>query len=190
MSLSLAEQFALLSVDVRANWLTRQSAETLEEIVRGEWWWLARPEQIPPPGDWLVHLALAGRGWGKSKSGAEWLVEQVMTHPYDRHGTPTEWLVIAETLSDARIICVEGPAGILRVLTRKKIKYRYIKSPKPMIIFVDSGAKIFCEGADDEDVGRGYNGRRRLARRDRQVAQTACQLVRGHHAVAASRPSR
>lgn len=157
MSLSNAEAFALLPVGVRNEWLASQSLSTLAEIARGEWWWLARPEQIPPPGNWLVHLILAGRGFGKSKSGSEWLVESVLKHSYDRHGTPTEWLVIAETLSDARIICVEGPAGILRVLNRRKVRYRYIKSPKPMIIFEDSGAKIYCEGADDADVGRGYN---------------------------------
>lgn len=156
MALSNAEAFARLPEDVREAWLAEQEPRVIEEIVRGEWWWLARPEQIPPPGEWLVHLALAGRGWGKSKAGAEWLVESVLTYPYDRHGTPTEWLVIAETLSDARLICLEGPAGVLRVLERRKIKYRYIKSPKPMIIF-ENGSKIYCEGADDADVGRGYN---------------------------------
>lgn len=160
MALSNAEAFALLPEHVRNEWLAQQSLQTLQEIARGEWWWLARPEQVPPPGDWLVHLALAGRGWGKSKAGAEWIVESILTHPVDRHGTPTEWLVIAETLSDARIICLEGPAGILRVLQRRGMRpnkeYRYIKSPKPMVIF-ENGAKIYCEGADDADVGRGYN---------------------------------
>lgn len=156
MGLSNAERFALLPEHIRNEWLADQSLDTLEEIARGEWWWLARPEQVPPPGDWLVHLALAGRGWGKSKSGAEWIVESILTFPTDRHGTPTEWLVIAETLSDSRIICLEGPAGILRVLNRRGIKYRYTKAPKPMVVF-ENGSKIYCEGADDADVGRGYN---------------------------------
>lgn len=114
-------------------------------------------EADPAPGDWLVHLALAGRGFGKSRAGSEWLVAQALLHPTDRHGTPTEWLVIAETLSDARVICMEGPAGILRVLERKGIKYRYVKSPKPTVTLEEYGTKIFCEGADNADVGRGYN---------------------------------
>jgi len=157
MAKSLAEAFSLLDVPTREEWINSQPLNILKEITRGEWWWLARPEQIPPPGDWLVHLVLAGRGFGKSRSGSEWLVQRILDYPYDRHGTPTEWLVIAETLSDSRIICVEGPAGILRVLQRRGIPYRYIKSPKPMIIFTETGSKIYCEGADDADVGRGYN---------------------------------
>lgn len=156
MGLSLAERVALLPPDQQQAWISSQPAHILEEMARGEWWWVARPEQIPPPGDWLVHLALAGRGWGKSRAGAEWIVEQTQLHPFDRHGSPTEWLVIAETLGDARTICMEGPAGILRVLDRKGIKHRYKQVPRPMVIFPDK-TKIYCEGADNADVGRGYN---------------------------------
>ena len=64
--------------------------------------------------------------------------------------------MIAETLSDARTICMEGPAGILRVLERKKIRHRYKMSPRPMVLF-PNGSKIYTEGADNPDVGRGYN---------------------------------
>lgn len=145
-----------MPAEERQAWLASQPDFLIEEILRGEWWWVARPEQVPPDGGWFVCLALAGRGFGKSRSGSEWIVERVVKHPFDITGTPTEWLVIAETLSDARTICMEGPAGILRVLERRKIKHRYLKSPRPMIIFPD-GAKIYTEGADDPDVGRGYN---------------------------------
>jgi phage terminase large subunit-like protein len=79
-----------------------------------------------------------------------------MKHPFDRHGVPTEWLVVADTLADARTINAEGPSGILNVLNRRKVDHRYKQSPRPMILFPD-GAKIYLEGADDEDTGRGYN---------------------------------
>lgn len=160
MEQSLKERVAGLPKEARDRWISEQPLWLLKEIARDEWWWTSRPKQVPPPGDWLVHLALAGRGFGKSRAGSEWLVERATLHPYDKSGTPTEWLVIAETLSDARLICVEGPAGILRVFDRKGLKagkdYRYIKSPKPMIL-MKSGTKIYCEGADSDDVGRGYN---------------------------------
>jgi phage terminase large subunit-like protein len=51
---------------------------------------------------------------------------------------------------------MEGPAGILRVLTRRGIDHRYKMSPRPMVLF-PNGSKIYTEGADDPDVGRGYN---------------------------------
>ena len=157
MGLSLAQRVALLPRDVRDQWINDLPEEIIQEILVGEWWWVARPEQVPPnTGDWLVALALAGRGWGKSRAGAEWLTEKIIQHPFDAHGQPTEWLLIAETLADTRTICLEGPAGMLRVLQRRRIDYRYKQSPRPMILFPD-GAKVYAEGADDADVGRGYN---------------------------------
>lgn len=156
MGLSLAEQFAQLDRNMREEWLARQDLNTLQQIARGEWWWTSRPEQNPPPGNWFVHMALAGRGWGKSRAGSEWLIQRTRDHPVDRHGFPTEHLVIAETLADARIICVEGPAGLLRVLERREIPFHYVKHPKPMILVGKEETKIFFEGADDADVGRGY----------------------------------
>jgi len=109
-----------------------------------------------PKGGGLFVSLSPGADFGKSRAGSEWIVNQALKHPYDRHGTPTEWHVIAETLSDARSICMEGPAGILRVLQRRQIKHRYVMSPKPKVIF-PSGTKIYTEGADDPDVSRGAN---------------------------------
>jgi phage terminase large subunit-like protein len=146
----------MLPAHVRDAWLDEQPDEIIAEILAGEWWWTARPEQIPPPGDWLVCLALAGRGFGKSRSSSEWIVERLLQHPFDRHGVPTEHLVVADTLADARTINAEGPSGILNVLNRRKVDHRYKQSPRPMVLFPD-GAKIYLEGADDPDTGRGYN---------------------------------
>lgn len=140
----------------RDAWIRELPVSVLQDVVRGEWWFLARPEQVPPAGHWLVCLALAGRGFGKSRAGSEWIVEQVQKHPFDRHGVPTEWLVVADTLADARTINAEGPSGILNVLHRRKIAHRYKQSPRPMVLYPD-GAKIYLEGADDPDTGRGYN---------------------------------
>ena len=37
------------------------------------WEYLARREQLPPPGDWRVWMIMAGRGFGKTRAGAEWV---------------------------------------------------------------------------------------------------------------------
>jgi len=160
MSLSAAQKLALLPASLRKSWLKEQSRETLDDILKGAWWWVGRPEQFKPPGDWLVWLILSGRGWGKTRTGAEDLLDRVFKHPVDSMGQRTEWLVIAETLNDCRTACIEGNSGILSVLTRmglvKGKDYRYWKSPKLMIEFA-SGQVIYFEGADNADVGRGYN---------------------------------
>jgi len=153
---SLAERVALLPENERRAWFESLPVRMVEEVLRDEWWWTARPEQVPPPGEWLVCLALAGRGFGKSRAGSEWMVERVLKHPFDRQGVPTEWLVVADTLSDSRTINAEGPSGLLNVLNRRGVKHRYKQNPRPMILF-PQGAKIYLEGADTPDTGRGYN---------------------------------
>lgn len=94
---------------------------------------------------------------GKTRSGAEWIVERGERHPFTLAGTPTEHLVVAESLSEARKVCVEGDSGILYVLERRGIDYHYTRSPKPKIILKDTGVKLFFEGADNPDCGRGGN---------------------------------
>lgn len=158
--MSLKERFASLPQADREAWLHAQAPDILEEIVRGAWWWEARPGQVPPPGEWFVFLALAGRGWGKTRAGAEWIVERSIMHPLSKGGIPTEHLIVAETLADAKNICVEGDSGVLNALARRgmqrDVDYKYRQSPRPMIQFAN-GVKIHCEGADDADVGRGHN---------------------------------
>jgi phage terminase large subunit-like protein len=41
------------------------------------WRYRARPEQLPPVGSWRVWLLMAGRGFGKTRCGAEWVREEV-----------------------------------------------------------------------------------------------------------------
>lgn len=156
VGLSIKQRLARLPAAVRESYIQSLAEDALHEMNRDEWWYTARPEQIPPEGPELVYLYMAGRGAGKSRAGSEWIVERVMKHPFDRHGVPTEWLVVADTLADARTINAEGPSGILNVLHRRKIDHRYKQSPRPMILFPD-GPKIYLEGADDQDTGRGYN---------------------------------
>lgn len=147
---------AELPPDKLRAWLEAQPQWVLDEIEREEWWWVRRPEQAPPPGNWFVWLILSGRGWGKTRTGAEWIVEQALAHPRDATGHPTQWLVVGETLADVRTLCIDGPSGIRAVLTRRGIRYRYVKAPQITIELPDRQT-IYFEGADNEDTGRGYN---------------------------------
>ncbi len=69
---------------------------------------LARPEQLPPEGDWFVWVYLAGRGAGKTRAAGEWVREQVRLG-FTRIG------MIAPTAGDARDVQVEGESGLLAV---------------------------------------------------------------------------
>lgn len=78
------------------------------EALLHDWRFLAREEQVEPDGDWITWLILAGRGWGKSRTGAEWVREQVKAGIGRLH-------LIAPTASDARDVMVEGESGLLSV---------------------------------------------------------------------------
>ena len=67
----------------------------------------AHQGQLPPPGDWSVWLIMAGRGFGKTRAGAEWIRMIAETRPHARIA------LVAANLSEARSILVEGESGIL-----------------------------------------------------------------------------
>ncbi len=84
--------------------LTENECEALVH----DWRFVARDNQIAPDGDWLTWLILAGRGFGKTRTGAEWAREQVKSGA-GRLG------LIAPTASDGRDVMVEGESGLLSV---------------------------------------------------------------------------
>jgi phage terminase large subunit-like protein len=116
-----------------------------------EWPWerQARPEQLPPAGDWFVWLLLAGRGFGKSRAGAEWLARQAATQP-GRH-----FAVIARSRPDVRDTCIEGPSGLLVALglVRDSREYNRVTGK----IRLANGAVIHSYSAERPDQLRGPN---------------------------------
>lgn len=74
-----------------------------------DWSFWARSNQIPPPGNWRTWITLAGRGWGKTRVGAEWVRAAVMSGRYRRVA------LVARTSSDARDVMIEGESGLLAV---------------------------------------------------------------------------
>lgn len=102
---SLAETLAL-NPTLRAEFLGSLSDDELRAL-RWKWrgFW-ARPKQIAPPGAWTIWLILAGRGFGKTKTGAEWVIERV-------EAGARRIALVAETSADARDVMVEGESGVL-----------------------------------------------------------------------------
>ena len=98
-----------------ADRLDRSVAEG-DPIAEGRQAWVAtaRPNQLTPPGEWNVWLVMAGRGFGKTRVGAEDTADYMI-------GTPgVRVAIVAPTFADARDTCVEGESGLLAVLERYK----------------------------------------------------------------------
>lgn len=160
MALSPKERLARLPIEARLAVLEDTPVETLLEMEADAWWWTARPEQLPPPGDWFLWLFMGGRGTGKTRAGSEWIVDRARTIPLDLAGNPTEWVVIGQTTEDTRKFNINGPGGMLNVLTKRLgwtdgKEFTFNKSRLEMV-FREHGQKIYFEGCDDEDTGRGY----------------------------------
>ena len=71
------------------------------------WPFWARAEQLPPPGDWRVWLICAGRGFGKTRAGAEWVRSVATANPQARIA------LVGSSLVEARAVMVEGESGLL-----------------------------------------------------------------------------
>lgn len=99
-------------------WLAEVSPEIRDEITRWfdnsekaefqhHWRMFARPAQMPPPGDWRYWLIMAGRGFGKTRTGAEWVRMVAEADPNARIA------LVSSSLAEARAVMVEGESGII-----------------------------------------------------------------------------
>lgn len=85
-------------------------------VIRKPWRSVARPNQLPPDGDWFVWLLLAGRGFGKTRAAAEWVAEKARKFPGARIA------IVANTIADARDTCIEGESGLLNCLSPHELR--------------------------------------------------------------------
>jgi phage terminase large subunit-like protein len=90
----------------RLAWLKRLSPDEQREFVH-IWPLWARAAQLPPPGDWQVWLILAGRGFGKTRAGAEWVRDIAARDPAARIA------LVGASLGEVRSVMVEGESGLL-----------------------------------------------------------------------------
>jgi phage terminase large subunit-like protein len=98
-SLTPADRSALLS--------TLSEAEA--SALMFDWRFWARPDQVCPwDASWIVWLMMAGRGWGKTRTGAE-AVREAVEKGYRRIA------LVGKSAADVRDVMVEGESGILSV---------------------------------------------------------------------------
>ncbi|BBD96810.1 ATP-binding protein [Sphingobium amiense] len=108
MRVSDSEWLARADGRVRAALLARLDAGGAERLLT-EWRFLARAAQLPPQGDWRVWLMMAGRGFGKTRAGAEWVRSVAEADPAARIA------LVGATLGEARSVMVEGASGVLSI---------------------------------------------------------------------------
>jgi predicted phage terminase large subunit-like protein len=140
---SLAGSMSLLPVEQRRQLLSELSEEDCQSLLY-DWHFYARHDQIAPPGEWRTWLVLAGRGWGKTRVGAEWVRESV------KHFGLVN--VIAPTSDDARDVMIEGESGILAICPDDE-RPEYLPSKRRLEW--PNGARTLIFTADEPDRLRG-----------------------------------
>lgn len=117
-----------------------------QSLIRWVWEAWARSEQLPPRRLWRNWLICAGRGWGKTRAGAEWVRHQIES------GACRKMAVIAADAKDARDVLVEGVSGIQSVCHPA---FRPSYSPSLKRLTWASGAVVHLYSAADPDELRG-----------------------------------
>jgi len=125
-------------------------ALTNEELtfLQYDWRFWAREKQLAPAGDWFIWAIEAGRGFGKTRTGAEWVRDCITSGLYGRLA------LVAPTAADVRDTMVEGHSGILSCSPPDM--YPSYKPSKRSLTW-PNGAKALLYSADEPDRLRGPN---------------------------------
>lgn len=149
--MSPAQILALLPPhDREVFWLSLSPDE--QSSLRYDWRFWARPNQLEPDGDWSVWLLMAGRGFGKTRSGAEFIREQHCGPTPLAPGRVRHTALVAETAADARDVMVKGVSGILAVHP-PEFRPRY--SPTLRLLEWPNGSVAHTYSAEDPEQLRG-----------------------------------
>lgn len=111
-----------------------------------DWWFTARDEQLPPPGTWTYWTYLAGRGAGKTRSGAQWAIEQARTRPGSIGS------LVAPTAGDIERVMVSGQSGIM-ASSPDDFRPRWIGSKNKVVW--PNGSTANCFSAEEPERLRG-----------------------------------
>lgn len=148
---SLAQILANLSDEEREAALRELSPAALAKL-KYDWEFWARPNQLEPEGNWTTWLILAGRGFGKTRTGAETIRKWVCGDTPLSPGRCSKIALVAETAPDARDVMVEGPAGILACHPKD---FRPTYYPSKRSVEWPNGAQAILFNAVEPDQLRG-----------------------------------
>lgn len=144
--MSLGEVKELVGAEAFARHMASLSVEEAQELLYN-WKLWSRPEQRTPPGNWWsIWLLLAGRGFGKTRTGAEWIKER------EEKGLAKYIALVSQSAGDARDVMVEGEAGILAMYPEHE---RPLYEPSKRRITWKSGAQATIYTAEDPNQLRG-----------------------------------
>lgn len=127
------------------------------QLILAHWPLWARADQLPPAADssgddWRVWLILGGRGAGKTRAGAEWIIAKAHGRTHDDVAPARRIALVGETFADVRRVMIEGISGILA--SASPHERPHFEPSKGQLTFA-SGAIAQMFSAEDPDSLRG-----------------------------------
>jgi phage terminase large subunit-like protein len=113
-----------------------------------DWPQWAHEGQLPPKDDWRVWVLLAGRGFGKTRAGAEYVSEFARANP------GAAIALVGATVEEARAVMVEGRSGLLAVARADEREAMLWEPSRRRLVFA-SGAEVFLYSAANPESLRG-----------------------------------
>jgi len=130
--------------------LSKAEAQAIE--LRTNWLETARDKQLQPQANHFIWLILAGRGWGKTRTGAQDIALYALRNP------KTISAVVAPTFGDLRRVCFNGPSGLMSIIPKDCLDTTYGTegySASVMEIRLFNGSKIVGYAAINPERLRG-----------------------------------
>ncbi len=119
--------------------LINKLSEPEKRALDAFWPGWAHAGQAPPAGNWATWTIMAGRGFGKTRAGAEWVSGLA------RGDGALRFALVGASVDEVRAVMVEGPSGILAVARAgERIDYR---STRPRLVFASGAEAAFYSGA-------------------------------------------
>lgn len=141
-SRTIFAQLARLSAADRRWVLRALTAAQLRELA-GRWYGFEHEGQREPPGKWRVWLIRAGRGFGKTRAGAEWVSEVARTRP------GAQIALVAATIADGKRVMIEGPSGLIAV-AREHESVRWTATRRELVFASGAVATLYSAEAGEE----------------------------------------
>ncbi|HYN46509.1 MAG TPA: terminase family protein [Allosphingosinicella sp.] len=157
----------------RREGVRHRAVEALEELGEGElrrvlaalsevdrraldshWPEWAHSGQLPPHDAWRIWVLLAGRGFGKTRAGAEWVSDFVREMGTVTSDCPLQIALVGATVEEARAVMVEGRSGLLAVARAEERAAMRWEPSRRRLAFA-SGAQAFLYSAANPESLRG-----------------------------------
>jgi phage terminase large subunit-like protein len=126
--------------------LTQEKQNREKQNRKYNWENNARSEQKLPQGDWFCWLIMAGRGFGKTRTGAEAVRHLALSGKYKNI------CLLAETYDEVRSIMLEGNSGLLKIHPQSQMPHY---SPSKRELIWPNGARATCFSAENYEGLRG-----------------------------------